>query len=321
MMFTLSLLFAVTTTFAVMLFAWCWLCFKAGLWMFNVMFRRSPRPRDIRMAAPELASVYAAAYPGPAPEPVRPSPAPLMKRPGSCSTRRCHHGGFGVVMTVLGVALVVFAFRSFSQHRGTSRITVHTAKNHKLAAKVQAAKEKALALLAQDIVLVGEGGNDDSIAHRGNGSWEVEGSGSTVSDAEQQALEKVYGSVATYLHSRFPSLQWTPSTDFIREKLVKNLAKDETRDVPDLGRVERVHLTVQVTPDDQKLILEKDRAYRVEHRALWLGQMLAAALVVLATIAGYVRLDEASKGYYSGWLRLAGTAVVATAAVSLWYFA
>src|SRR5438046_8172804 len=111
MMFTLSLLFAVTTTVAVMLFVWSWLCFEAGLWLFNAMFRRSPRPRDIRMGALELAPVYAAAYQGQAPEPVRPSPAPPMKRAGSCSTRRCHHGGFGVVMTVLGVALVVFAFR------------------------------------------------------------------------------------------------------------------------------------------------------------------------------------------------------------------
>src|SRR5438093_7776937 len=118
MMFTMSLLFAVTT-FAVMLMgAWCWLCFRVGCWMFNVLFRGSPRPRDLRVVAPQLAPVYACAYH--APQGPQAAPVPPPKPPVSYSTRRCHHGGAGVVMTVLGVALVVFAFRSFS-HRSSPR--------------------------------------------------------------------------------------------------------------------------------------------------------------------------------------------------------
>ena len=49
---------------------------------------------------------------------------------------------------------------------------------------------------------------------------------------------------------------------------------------------------------------------------MWLlGKIMAGLVLLLATISTYVRLDDYSKGYYSGWLRFAS--IVAAAGVGL----
>src|SRR6267378_3262736 len=127
MMFTLSLLFTATTALVMLVVAWWWLCFKIGCWMFGLVFRRAPRPRELHVLAPELAPVYACSYQ--APRAAQPPPPPQQKRSGICSSRRCHPGGAGVVMTVLAVAMVVFAFRSYARHRTPPRASAQSSKS------------------------------------------------------------------------------------------------------------------------------------------------------------------------------------------------
>ena len=50
--------------------------------------------------------------------------------------------------------------------------------------------------------------------------------------------------------------------------------------------------------------------------SLFAGQ----TIVLLTAIAGYVRLDEWSKGYYTGALRVAALAVVLASAAGMWFF-
>jgi hypothetical protein len=52
-------------------------------------------------------------------------------------------------------------------------------------------------------------------------------------------------------------------------------------------------------------MIKLDREYRTQLRMFQAGKVLAALVAVLAAVAGYFRLDELSKGYYTGWLRLA----------------
>ena len=63
----------------------------------------------------------------------------------------------------------------------------------------------------------------------------------------------------------------------------------------------------------------RDReAYRhqeVVKRLLVLGAVLAFVLVCLAAVSGYIRADEATKGYYTTRLRLAAAAGVGAAGV------
>jgi len=51
---------------------------------------------------------------------------------------------------------------------------------------------------------------------------------------------------------------------------------------------------------------------------LLLGKILASLLVLLSAVVGYVRLDEWTKGFYTGWLRLAA-GVFAVVAAGLWW--
>src|SRR5439155_20254707 len=97
----------------------------------------------------------------------------------------------------------------------------------KIAKNVKEAKDRALAILAKDRSLAGAELTEENDFVRTVGRWDVEGSGKGREDAVQAALEKAYGQVAIYLHSRYPGLQWPVSTDFIRDKLVKQLTIEE----------------------------------------------------------------------------------------------
>src|SRR5436305_1561951 len=55
-----------------------------------------------------------------------------------------------------------------------------------------------------------------------------------------------------------------------------------------------------------------------EARADVAPQHLAAALVLLAVVGGYLRLEEMTRGFYTGLLRVAAVALLVLAGVGLW---
>ncbi|MFO0954570.1 MAG: hypothetical protein U0835_26090 [Isosphaeraceae bacterium] len=60
------------------------------------------------------------------------------------------------------------------------------------------------------------------------------------------------------------------------------------------------------------------RAYRHEQTVTKLGLVggvLALVLALLATVSGYIRADEATKGYYTNRLRVAAGAALGAAGV------
>jgi hypothetical protein len=157
-------------------------------------------------------------------------------------------------------------------------------------------------------------------ADLGPPSWLVVGRGEESDDAYHDALEKAQQKVTQYLRAQSPPVQWMPTTEEI-ERLVKDQKEDEPpRDVKELGLNHQMKLQVAISPEDFKKILQFDGRERMEERLLFLLKALAAVVAVLAAIAGYVRLDEWSKGYYTGWLRLGAAGFVAAAVACLWLF-
>jgi hypothetical protein len=71
--------------------------------------------------------------------------------------------------------------------------------------------------------------------------------------------------------------------------------------------------------EDRNEFLRKDRDHRVVQRQIYLGKILAGLVVFLTAVAGYFRLDEATKGYYSGWLRLAALGLVGIVGAGIWW--
>jgi hypothetical protein len=141
--------------------------------------------------------------------------------------------------------------------------------------------------------------------------WET-----TKADAEQSALSAAQIEVIDYVRSQEPPLEWTPSLDFVRT--LRKVTKEEKKDFGSgVGHMYRVTLEVKVTPQSRKEMWQHDRNLRAQQRMLWLARLLAGMVALLAAVAGYFRMEEMTKGYYTGWLRLAAAGFVGAAAVML----
>jgi hypothetical protein len=91
----------------------------------------------------------------------------------------------------------------------------------------------------------------------------------------------------------------------------KILVHEET--LPGNGPVQmayQVRLKVNVSSQDLKKYRNAWRDKVVHERQEWLLKMLAGVVVLLGAVSGYYRLEEATKGYYTAWLRLGLVGVV-----------
>jgi hypothetical protein len=50
-----------------------------------------------------------------------------------------------------------------------------------------------------------------------------------------------------------------------------------------------------------------------------LGKILVGLVALLAVVTGYIRLDDWTKGYYTGWLRLAAWGILAVVGTGLFW--
>jgi len=171
----------------------------------------------------------------------------------------------------------------------------------------------------------------------------------THEDAVQVALEEARAKIIAHLRSQKPPLAWAPSVDYVRQRLVKDLPKEESgfkdekgqtrevliggtkaleqeRKVPDVGTQQRVCLKVAVNSKDLQEMRRLDSEYRAEQRRvlaqerqLVLVKILLGVVAVLAAAALYFRFDEATKGYYTNWLRLAAVSFVGVVGAMLWF--
>jgi hypothetical protein len=144
-----------------------------------------------------------------------------------------------------------------------------------------------------------------------NPSWDVWALGPTQQEAEESALNKAREKVVAFLHEQEPQINWEPSLDFIRKLPKKSHVNKDAVDVPE-GFLQ-VDLHIELDQQRAEEILRKDRHSRMIERMQPLGLGLAGLVLMLAAIGGYIRLDEWSKGYYTGWLRLAVIGIVVTA--------
>jgi len=147
-------------------------------------------------------------------------------------------------------------------------------------------------------------------------TWQVvSGWQTSKADAERFALIGAQVALIDYLRTQESPLEWTPSLDFVAT--LKKARKDETRKFDSAGEMHQVTLEIKVTPQARKEMWQHDRDFRAGERMLWLARVLAAMVALLAAVAGYFRMEEMTKGYYTGWLRLAAAGFIGAAAVML----
>ncbi len=157
-----------------------------------------------------------------------------------------------------------------------------------------------------------------------SGSWlhlEAKGWGVDEKQSRDGVARKVRAQIDDYLQEQAPGLEWLPSRKFVREHLVKGPPRrlegeDTTIDGTPMKCWE---WTVEVNAQDWRAILHQDREIRAERRMILLGKILAGLVALLAVIAAYIRLDDGTRGYYTGRLRLAAGAVLALVGAGLWW--
>jgi len=130
-------------------------------------------------------------------------------------------------------------------------------------------------------------------------------------DAYKDALELAAEQVQEYF-----SLQTTPTAEFLRKHILDSkevcgptIAEGETR------RCEMVFQFNSAAVDEMAQI---EREVRMTSRMQILARGLAVAVAALFAIAGYVRLDEWSKGYYSGLLKAVAVLAVIGIGIAAW---
>lgn len=118
-------------------------------------------------------------------------------------------------------------------------------------------------------------------------------------DAWKDAVEKTQAKLARWFRSR----NWRPSAEYVENRLVKG-RKDREKVFDEIGPMQQVALSIEVTARDHDDMLRQARSTVSEQRMFGLGKLLAALVALLGAFGGYVRLDEWTKGYYTNWLRL-----------------
>jgi hypothetical protein len=160
--------------------------------------------------------------------------------------------------------------------------------------------------------------------------------------AVQSALVKAREEIAKALKR---PLDQVPDVEYLRQHCLTGLedAEDEKwkADAVDNKRVllfhdtfpeaevvrdaYQVRLRVELTERDFAEIAKKTEQARedarrevVQQRQSWLAKVLLGVVVFLGSLSGYIRLEDATKGYYTGWLRLGLVGVLCAVGAGLW---
>jgi hypothetical protein len=263
---------------------WCFLCFRMGIWLAGGC---SSRHRH-SFACPTHRAEYN-------PQPAQPRPA---RPPGAspCGRGDKPSAGIGMLLVLLLLFLAFFGFRTRTEWKAI-QVRATTAAHTAIQAQGPFEREKKV----------------DAKNPR-NPTWNVVKFGKTTEDAEQLAIEEAYQDLCAYVDRELPNPKWTPSYDYFRRHLMTSKQAEEALLPDDKGNVkvvaQQVSVTAELSPQSQKDLLHRGRM-------LLMLKILGAAVTGLIAVAGYIRIDELTKGYYTGWLRLAAVVGLGAAVLIL----
>jgi hypothetical protein len=89
--------------------------------------------------------------------------------------------------------------------------------------------------------------------------------------------------------------------------------------VKDYGTLYVAELTVDSSPRRRASLVAAYNREIVGRRMVTLGGTLAFVLIFLAAVSGYIRADEATKGYYTNRLRMLAAAGVGAAGMIIYH--
>jgi hypothetical protein len=153
-----------------------------------------------------------------------------------------------------------------------------------------------------------------------NPAWVVDGYDLEDPQAAQEsALRKAHESVEKYVREHYPTLSWAPSLEqLVKAGVVRPEGTPGTHKLDTGEEVQEAHAKVELTRDYreglQRLVLQQ----HTRQRQWFAARGLAGLVALLLVCAGYLRLEEATRGYYTRLLRLAAFGVLVGVGVGLW---
>lgn len=146
----------------------------------------------------------------------------------------------------------------------------------------------------------------------------IDAYGENVKAAEQDGLSKAMLKLMQYLRDQRPPILWQPSPEYVREHLLHQAGEAMHKSNRGVHFVELPY-RVEVTAKHLAEMQEFDRKLRSLERMGWLAKLLGGTLAIQLGLAAYVYLDERTKGYYNGWLRLGFGGLVAVVGTSVFW--
>jgi hypothetical protein len=133
-----------------------------------------------------------------------------------------------------------------------------------------------------------------------------------VADARRQLRDDV----ASWLDPEVPR-SWVPSVRMLDAMIVQG---PELKTVQkSYGELFEATLTVDASAQRRTTLVEVYNRQLVERRLATLGATLVFILICLAAVSGYIRADEATKGYYTNRLRMLAAAGVGASGVIIYH--
>lgn len=135
-----------------------------------------------------------------------------------------------------------------------------------------------------------------------------------------EARQKLDARIRDWLMPLGVSPDWSPSRALLDSMVEAEPVETVERDYGEEGKVYIQTLRLDESDRQRDRLLNAFERQVAGRRVLALGGGLGFVLACLALIAGYIRTDEATKGYYTTPLRLIATAGVGAAGLALYRF-
>jgi hypothetical protein len=132
--------------------------------------------------------------------------------------------------------------------------------------------------------------------------------------AEAQARRQLSEAVAAWLEPEVPR-SWNPPAHLVNSLVLDTQFKPEDKPY---GTMYVANLQYDASPDRRAKLVEVYNRQLVGKRLFTLGGSLSFILICLAAVSGYIRADEATRGYYTNRLRLLAAAGVGAAGVIIY---
>jgi hypothetical protein len=152
----------------------------------------------------------------------------------------------------------------------------------------------------------------------------VDGFGPNAIAARDRALEHAQERVEELLLKRFAETGWKPAPEQLTADYLLHYGVVQPQGEPTRAkglndeRAMVARYKVQLTPEYLHEVQRIAREQRVQERHLVLARVLGGLVVLLLVVAGYLRLEDMTRGYATQMLRLVAVGLVALAAAVLW---